>query len=289
MPFAPRSSSKSVIAAMLGVAIFSTLDAMMKIIATTYPVAQATGMRYCAAAIVSTVYYSIRIRRWPERASIIKSIPRTLANVAAGTCFFFAIARLPLVDAIVLTFLSPFFLAIWGRWLLKEALKPMTLVAAAFGLVGVWAIARGQVDHAHNHLDALGFAAAMACAALYALSMVLTRGDSRTESIPTLVLLPSVLGAVVSAPAMILSWRPVEISHCLIVGCVGLLATTGYACLAWAYRQGPAGKLGLTEYSGVVWAAIFGYCLFAERPSIWTLFGAGLVIGSCVFAFHEQA
>ena len=51
------TSIKPVLVATLGVALFSMLDAMMKVITTTYPIAQATGMRYFAAALAATIFY----------------------------------------------------------------------------------------------------------------------------------------------------------------------------------------------------------------------------------------
>ena len=96
------TSAKPVLIAALGVALFSVLDAMMKVITSTYPVAQSTGMRYCAGAIAATGFYLAVDGRWPSRDAILRSIPRAVANLIAGTCFFFALSRLSLVDTCLL-------------------------------------------------------------------------------------------------------------------------------------------------------------------------------------------
>lgn len=73
------------------------------------------------------------------------------------------------------------------------------------------------------------------------------------------------------------------------MACVGILATAGYVCLAWAYRHSHVGRLGLMEYTGLIWAAVFGYFIFYEVPSASTLAGALLMVGACLPAFHQAA
>lgn len=281
------TSVRPVVIAAVGVAFFSVLDAMMKVIASTYPLAQSTGMRYCAVAITATAFYVFASGEWPSREAIFRSIPRSIANLIAGACFFLAVSRLPLVDAITLTFLSPLFLALWGRIFLKEPLTKNMLAAMLVGLAGVFLIVRGQSAGVDHKFDPLGFGAAIATAALYALSMVITRGHSSKDSLPTLVLLPSVIGAVLAAPSMVLAWQPVSIWHYKLIACIGVFGTAGFICLAWAYSNSRVSRLGLLDYTGLIWALVLGYFFFYEVPSTWTLAGAFLIVGACMPAFAK--
>ncbi|MBT0571626.1 EamA family transporter [Curvibacter sp. CHRR-16] len=158
--------------AAMGVALFSALDAMMKAIASTYPLAQSTGMRYWAGALVAAMFYRWTSKEWPSQQALVRSIPRAIVNLMAGTSFFLAVSRLPLVDTIALTFLSPLFLAAWGRIFLHEHLHPQALLAMLVGLVGVGVVAYGQGAGQGaiqgQPLDLLGLGAAIATAALYA-------------------------------------------------------------------------------------------------------------------------
>lgn len=282
-------SLRPVLVAALGVALFSGLDAMMKIIAEAYPLGQATGMRYLAGALVAIAYYAIADGHIPASGAIRRSLPRALANVAGGAFFFLALARLSLTDAVALTFLSPLFLALWARLLLREPLRPAILGAMAIGLAGVFVIARGQPTVPAQGLDPLGIAAALASAASYALSMVLTRRQSREDGLPTLVLLPSLLGAVVCAPFMLNSWQPLTLFHLALLAVVGIVGTAGYLCLTWAYANARVARLGLLEYSGFIWAALFGYSIFSEVPPPSTLIGTALILIACFAAFKRES
>ncbi|WP_220348654.1 DMT family transporter [Alkalilimnicola ehrlichii] len=47
-------------------------------------------------------------------------------------------------------------------------------------------------------------------------------------------------------------------------------------CVIMAYRQTPANKITSAEYTGLVWAVLFGWWLFGEQPDLW--FAAGAVM-----------
>ncbi|WP_197433958.1 DMT family transporter [Agrobacterium vitis] len=281
-------STKPVLIAALGVALFSALDAIMKVISSEYPIAQATGMRYFAGAIAATIYYIGVGGSLPRTDAILRSIPRSLANLTAGACFFLAISRLHLVDAIVLTFLSPLFISFWGWILLRERLNCRGLATMLVGLVGVFVIVQGLGLDLQHRFDLVGFLAAISTAALYALSMVMTRSQSRRDPLPTLVLLPSILGSVFSALPMLVVWHPVATLHYLLLACVGAIGTAAYICLAWAYASSQVGRLSLLEYTGLIWGAAFGYIFFREMPSLSTVVGAVLIIGACLPAINSE-
>lgn len=287
MPMRSDSSHKPVLAAALGVAFFAGLDAGMKEIAGAYPLLQATGMRYWAGALAALIYYVAVGGRWPRLDQVRRSVPRAIANVCAGTCFFLALGRLPLMDVIALTFLSPLFLSLWGWLLLREAISPKTLAAILVGLLGVFIIAHGQSLGLDRRFDPLGLAGAIAAGALYSLSLAITRSHSSTDGVPTLVLLPSLIAALFYTAPMALAWREVALWHYAVLAAVGALGTAGLVCLAWAYSNSKVGRLGLLEYTALIWAAVFGFVFFAEAPSPWTLAGALLIIGACVPAFRS--
>lgn len=282
------ASLKPVLAAALGVGLFSLLDAMMKLIASAYPLAQTTGLRYAAGALAAIVYYALTVGRPPSGAAIVRSLPRAACILLAGTCFFFALARLPLVDAVALSFLSPLFLGVFSWALLGEKLRLSTVGAMLMGLAGVFVIAEGHRLDEDKAFEMLGFVAAIATAGFYALSMVLTRKQGATDPVPTLVMLPVTIGALVTAGPMAMAWQPVANWHWLVLAAVGVTGTTAHLCISWAYTNSRVGRLGLLEYTGLVWGAILGYLMFRESPSAYTLAGSAIIVAACLPAFRKE-
>jgi len=268
----------------LGVTFLAFLDASMKVISETYPLMQAVTMRYGSGALFAALIYFCFGGGRPSLAAVKRNALRALIVLATAACFFTAIARLPLVEAITLTFLAPLLMALLGRVILKEPVALKALVAILIGFAGVMVIARGQEVGQSHSFDIIGLLAALGCAFFYALSMVLMRQQTALDSTITIVFLSNGLALLFVLPIGLWDWRPVAPMHWLITAAVGLFGTCGHLCLAWAYARGHAGRLGIMEYTAFVWAMIFGYFIFAEIPTGWTLAGAALIMAACLFA-----
>jgi drug/metabolite transporter (DMT)-like permease len=61
---------------------------------------------------------------------------------------------------------------------------------------------------------------------------------------------------------------------------VGLVAGCAQLALVMAYRSAPIGTVAPFDYVALVWAALFGFVVFAEVPSWLTLLGSAIVAGS---------
>ncbi len=273
----------------LGVTFFALLDAAMKVILQSYPLMQATTMRYGTGAAFATIIYLVYSAQVPSLAALGRNAVRALIVVGTALCFFVAIRRLPLAEAVALTFLSPLFMALLGRLILRETASRLVLCAALVGFCGVVIIALGQQRGDAGGLDLIGIVAALGNAILYAFSMILMRRQTAHDSIFTIVFLSNCIAFFVVAPTGIWTWQPVAATHWLLAAIVGLVGTCGHFCLAWAYARGQAAQLGVMEYSAFVWAIILGYYFFGETPSGWTLAGATLIIGSCLIATLNKA
>jgi len=67
-----------------------------------------------------------------------------------------------------------------------------------------------------------------------------------------------------------------------------LLAFASLMLLAWAYARAEAQHLAPTEYSGFVWAAFYGWIVFAEPVQPFTLGGAALIVFACLIAARTR-
>lgn len=63
-----------------------------------------------------------------------------------------------------------------------------------------------------------------------------------------------------------------------------VLATGSLLLLSWAYARGPASRLSASEYSGFLWASLFGWLAFGETVGTATLGGAVLIVAGCLIA-----
>ncbi|MDQ0472753.1 S-adenosylmethionine uptake transporter [Labrys wisconsinensis] len=273
----------------LGVAIMSCMDALMKLVTATYPIGQVVGLRYGFGALFAVIAFLALGGATPGWPAVRRNLWRAVVVLCTATCFFVAIARLPLAEAIALTFMAPLLMALLGRLILKEPVAPRAMVALAVGLVGVIVIARGQESGASHAFDPIGLVAALACAFFYALSMVLMRQQSAKDSTMTIVVLSNAWAMLLALPVMAVQWQPLTRAHLMVFVIAGLLGTCGHLCLAWAYSRAHAGKLGILEYSAFLWAVTFGFLFFSEIPTLWTIAGAVMIMIACLFGATGKA
>jgi S-adenosylmethionine uptake transporter len=61
---------------------------------------------------------------------------------------------------------------------------------------------------------------------------------------------------------------------------LGLVATIGQYLLYEGFRHAPASALAPTEFTGLIWAFLYGYAIWAEIPASNVAFGAVLIVCS---------
>ena len=90
------------------------MDAMIKQLSPRYPTLEIAFLRF-AFGMVGAVVYALWMRPgWPTREAAAYNGLRALLIVVTATSFFFALGRLPLADAIAMSFISPVLTALLG-------------------------------------------------------------------------------------------------------------------------------------------------------------------------------
>ena len=84
-------------------------------------------------------------------------------------------------------------------------------------------------------------------------------------------------------------WRtPVGIGGLRMLA-IGLVTTAGMVCYVRAFSAGEANAVGPSENLRLIYAALFGYFLFAEVPSAWTGLGAAIIVASAFYIAPAEA
>ena len=211
-----------------------------------------------------------------------QQVTRALAGLVAMYCFFYAIAHLPLAEAMMLNYASPLFIPfIAGAWL-GEPITRRTGWAVATGFVGIGLILKPGVGF-FSPAAVVGVASGV----MTATAMVSIRGLARFEPTTRIVFY---FGAVCSSASLVpalIDWQTPSPSAWGLLGLVGALTTSGQLLLTRAYSLAPAARIGPFTYSTVVFAAILGWALWGEVPDLLSLGGAMLVGLAGVLAIRE--
>jgi drug/metabolite transporter (DMT)-like permease len=96
-------------------------------------------------------------------------------------------------------------------------------------------------------------------------------------------------GTVVFLGPAILVWQHPLGAEWLMLALIGVLTTIGMTGFVRAFSVGEANAVGPIEYIRLIFAVGIGYVFFAEIPSLWTLSGAIVIVGSALYIAREES
>ncbi|MCJ8170813.1 DMT family transporter [Atopomonas sediminilitoris] len=220
-------------------------------------------------------------RGWsPLRTNRLRShLWRAAFGLAAMYCFFYAIAHLPLADAMLFTYSAPVFTPFIAYFWLKEALSKKIAAAAALGFIGVLLVAKPS-DALFEPIALVGLAASI----LAAFAFVSIREMSDSEPAFRIVFYFALFSTLLSAIPLLWAWQPLNSEQVLLLAAVGLLATTSQIIMSKAYSLAPPGIIGPFAYLAIVFSALIAWWQWNELPSVSSCVGALLIFASSLAA-----
>ena len=208
---------------------------------------------------------------------------RSLFGLGGIYTLFYAVAHLPLAEALLLNYASPLFIPFIAWAVLSEKPPAMMIPAVLLGLAGVALI----VKPATLNFGPASWVGA-ASGVFAACAMVSLRRMSDTEPAQRVVFYFAAISMVISAIPLWWFASPPSMQQLLLMVLTGLAATNGQLQLTRAYSHAPAARVGAMSYSGVAFAGLLGWFVWGEAPDAYSLCGAVLVIGTCVLASWQR-
>jgi drug/metabolite transporter (DMT)-like permease len=260
-----------------GIAVLSIMDAVIKAMAVHYPIFQVAFLRFACGSVIATGVVLALRPGWPSRETIQANLLRSVVAVVTAVSFFYALGQLPLAETLVLSFLSPMFVALFGLLLLRERVDGRIIGAIAVGFAGTLVVVMGQTDEAGAARSLTGVTAALLSAVTYALSLVLLRQRAQRDKFMHIVFFQNVGPAFLVLPFAAFVWQTLDLSHLAWFMVMGVLGVIGHILLATAYAKAEAARLAPLEYTALIWAAAIGYGVFSEIPT-WATLGGGVLI-----------
>lgn len=78
-------------------------------------------------------------------------------------------------------------------------------------------------------------------------------------------------------------WSMPATKDLLLLGLCGPIAAIGMLLLTEAYRMSEVNFVTPFEYTGLIWATLWGFAVFSEIPAWTTLIGALLIVGAGLY------
>lgn len=277
-------------AALAGVGFLSLMDAFMKEAALLIGAYTATVLRSTiGTALIAPVWLS-RGPAMPSRAVMKLHLTRGVVSAFMALTFFFALTRLPLAEAIALSFIAPLIALYLARVLLGEVISRNAIGASLLGFAGTLVIVGGRIGQGEfDEGAALGVASLLISALLYAYNFIVIRRQAQVADPLEITTFHSGIATLVLLTLAPFLWEGASVPVLVPLVAAAALTLAGSLSLAWAYARAEASALVPTEYSGFVWAAAFGWLFFREGVSLPTLAGTALIVAGCWVATRSPA
>jgi len=271
--------------ALLGVGFLSLMDAFMKEAALLAGAYTATVLRAFFGAMIAAPIWLARGGRRPSRAVLKLHLERGVVSAFMALTFFYAITVLPLAEAIALSFLAPLIALYLARALLGETISPAAIRASLLGFAGTLVIVGGRIGESTFDAEAaLGIASMFVSTLLYAYNFIIIRRQAQVAGPMEIATFHSGVSGVVLLALAPVFWETPQANALLPLGIAAVLTVSGSFAIAWAYARAEANVLVPTEYSGFIWAAMFGWLFFREAVTVPTLAGTALIVTGCWIA-----
>jgi len=272
----------------LAIVAGAAMDATIKHLAQTNSVLLVAFGRYLFGALFSLLIW------WRAgHPTITKEMWRAhgLRGFVIATCavtFFWALSILPLAEAVTLSFIYPL-LAPFVAWvILKERIRPSSLLCALVGFAGVIVAMQGAPNETESPQHDVGVIAVLVSAGFFSIAMVLLRERAQKDGAPIVGLMTSVVpGMILVAPTVAFTTFPVITDWWFFLQ-LGALAAVFMYLMAQAYARAEAQQLAPIHYTELIYASLIGWFIFHEAPRVQIYLGAGLIVAACLWAAYDE-
>jgi len=264
------------------------MDATIKYLSQSNHVLLVAFGRYFFGAIFSLAIY-LQAGRPAINAEMWRA--HGLRGFVIATCavtFFWALSVLPLAEAVALSFIYPLLAPFVAAIILKERVRPASVICALIGFAGVIIAMQGAPSEAESPQHDLGVTAVLVSAFFFSIAMVLLRERAQKDGAPIVGLMTSLIpGIIVAGPAIAFSPPPATETWPFFV-LMGALAAVFMYLMARAYARAEAQQLAPIHYTELIWATAIGFFIFQEVPRVEIYMGAALIVAACLWAAYDE-
>jgi len=213
-----------------------------------------------------------------------RHVARNTVHYAAQFGWFFALTLIPIAQVVAIEFTMPIWTALLAVAFLGERLGAARIVAVALGLVGVAVIVRPGLEHVDP-----GQLIALAAAVGFAISIILVKSLTATESVVSIIFWMLVVQSLIGIVPAALVWRTPPAQVWPWIGVIALCGTYSHYCMTQALRHADAMVIVPMDFLRVPLTAVAGWVVYDERIDLFTVIGAGLILVANLLNLRRQS
>lgn len=277
---------RGIFAMLVSQALFLMSDSIVKLAGETLAPSQIMAVRglmavYLVGAILAA---TVSWRKWYMVLRPLV-IVRAIIEGAVAVFFLISLPHLQLGQITVISQVTPLILTVMSAVLLGESVGRARWTAVAIGFLGVVLVAQPTMQGVSIHV-----VGALIMALLVVARDLVTRYIG--PEVPTGVVTFSstvVVCLMGFAGLETQPWGHLTTNSATLLAASALLVTLGIVFVVIAFRDVEVSVVSPFRYSAVVWATLYGYLLWNERPNDLAIVGTALIIVGGLYAMQQEA
>ncbi|WP_299397771.1 DMT family transporter [Pelagibius sp.] len=204
-------------------------------------------------------------------------------GLIAMLCWFTAVVRMPMAEAVALNFTVPLFATAGAAIFLGEVVRARRWTATIIGFLGVLIILRPGFAEITPVM-----ALPVIAACFMAVTVLIVKSLSRTEDPMVVVLYMNLLLTPLSLIPALFVWQMPSLWALMLMALVGGCAVLAHIAFTRSFALADASAVLPFDYARLPFVAAIGFLLFAEVPDVWTWIGAAVIAASAVYIAHRE-
>jgi drug/metabolite transporter (DMT)-like permease len=265
----PRGAALMLAAALL----FAATGAIIKHVSQHLPNEMVVFFRSFFGLLVLSPFFLRHGPRYYATKRLGPHLVRALTGLVAMYCYFFAIAHLPLAEAVLLNYTAPLFIPLAALLWVGESFSRKLWWPIGIGFAGIVLILKPGLSMLAP-IALIGLASGL----FSALAMAGIRKLTDTEPAIRVVFYFSLTSTLISALPLAWHWHTPAADLWFPLFLVGALSTAAQILMTRGYAHAPAAQVGPFLYAIVVFAGLFGWAIWQEIPDWLSFTGTLLVV-----------
>lgn len=200
-------------------------------------------------------------------------LARGVVGAISLTLYFYLLQEIPLAAAATMQYLSPIFTIVMGVYIVKEKVNWKQYIFFAISFIGIFFIQGFDARVTWWHL-VIGVTSAL----FTGLAYNFVRKLKSTEHPLVIILYFPLVTMPLAAIASFFIWVQPEGIDWLFLLMIGILTQTAQYFMTKSYQLEEVSKVSIVNYSGILYALIFGFLIFGETYAWMSFVGMGLVV-----------
>ena len=198
--------------------------------------------------------------------------------------FFTALTLSPLADIAALSFLAPLFATVGAALVLREVVRLRRWSALIIGFAGAMVVLGPGFQEISQ-----GLLLVVVSSAVWGATMLIIKNLGRTDSSLTITAYMALLMTPITLVPALFVWRLPTLVELAGLAVLAALGTVGHLAMAQSFKEADASAVLPFEFTRLIWAALFGFWLFAEMPGLRTWIGGAMIFAAVTYVAYREA